>query len=171
MDYSLGNDRDRGKFCVNWSNFDTSERNYTKFYAVSLLLIEISQQGLRLPAGKTDFQNTDRECLSIMGECHLPLGLDSVNLQIPLFPHPHDEGKPHVQCLGNKSFGGIPAVKQQQAVGQAEFLQPLHVFDGEIALVRGVRSQLTIINGVIQWAVGKGAQRGGGVFMCVCRCV
>ena len=51
-----------------------------------LLLVEIGQQGFRLSAGQTNFQNADREYLTIMGNRHLSLSFDSVNLQIPLFP-------------------------------------------------------------------------------------
>ena len=36
---------DRVKFCVNWSNFATSERNYTKFSAVSFFFAMLGKEG------------------------------------------------------------------------------------------------------------------------------
>lgn len=120
-----------------------------------LLLVKIGQQGFRLSAGQTNFQNTDRKYLTIMGNGHLPLGFDLVNLQIPLLPYPHNEENPHVQRLRNESLGGIPAVKQQQTAGQPKFRQPLHMPDGKIALIRGVGRQLAVIYGMVQGAVGE----------------
>lgn len=66
---------DHVKFCVNWSNFATSERNYTKLYAVSMIFRGTSYSAFFLWRKKNGFCER-RYAASYSGSVYFDVVLD-----------------------------------------------------------------------------------------------